>query len=253
MEAFLATLTALIASETAPVVAAFSGWLTTEILSLRKGRYKSLSHAVLVMLHNVSEKVLNEEDVQVMPVPVPVPVPKPQVVTSKVPYFSQNDNQDGQGYRECASSSVAMLLASKYPDKCSTDDAYVEELKQYGDTTSMSAHMHCLHEHYKVRATFTNTNDLENLQEAIKNGPVAVGLCHHGPLNKPDVKSGHWVVVKSLTKSVIVVNDPNGRYDWVNGVHDTGHSGENLNWPLSAFLSRWLVPPGKTGWMIQIS
>jgi hypothetical protein len=51
-----------------------------------------------------------------------------------VAWENQNDNASGTGYRECFSSSCAML--ARYWGKVSGDDAYNLIRARYGDTTS---------------------------------------------------------------------------------------------------------------------
>ncbi len=74
------------------------------------------------------------------------PDPKPPATEHSnplvVPYFSQNDNASGTGYRECFSSSCAMLAA--FWGKVSSDDAYNVIRAQYGDSTEAQAQLSAL-------------------------------------------------------------------------------------------------------------
>jgi GH24 family phage-related lysozyme (muramidase) len=54
-----------------------------------------------------------------------------------VPYEYQNDNASGTGYRECFSSSCAMI--AKYYGKVKSDDEYNKVRAKYGDTTDAQA------------------------------------------------------------------------------------------------------------------
>ena len=59
-----------------------------------------------------------------------------------VSYQSQNDNASGTGYRECFSSSMAMI--AMYWGKVQNDDEYNKLRSQYGDSTSAEAQLACL-------------------------------------------------------------------------------------------------------------
>ena len=59
-----------------------------------------------------------------------------------VPYQSQNDNASGTGYRECFSSSCAMV--AMYYGKIKNDDAYNEVRAKYGDSTDAQAQVRTL-------------------------------------------------------------------------------------------------------------
>ena len=60
----------------------------------------------------------------------------------KVPYQSQNDNASGTGYRECFSSSCAMV--AMYYGKIENDDAYNIHRAKYGDSTDAQAQVRAL-------------------------------------------------------------------------------------------------------------
>ena len=53
-----------------------------------------------------------------------------------VAWENQNDNASGTGYRECFSSSCAML--ARYWGKVANDDEYNAIRAKYGDTTSIT-------------------------------------------------------------------------------------------------------------------
>ena len=75
-----------------------------------------------------------------------------------VAWENQNDNASGTGYRECCSSSCAML--ARYWGKVASDDEYNAIRAKYGDR--------------------------ETLEEQINLGqPVAVGWLHHGSVSAP--------------------------------------------------------------------
>jgi hypothetical protein len=70
---------------------------------------------------------------------------KPKVTSSNpldVPYQSQNDNASGTGYRECFSSSCAMV--AMYYGKIENDDAYNLVRQKFGDSTDAQAQVRTL-------------------------------------------------------------------------------------------------------------
>ncbi|NDD46583.1 MAG: hypothetical protein EBZ24_14675, partial [Synechococcaceae bacterium WB9_4xB_025] len=90
-----------------------------------------------------------------------------------VKWQSQNDNKSGTGYRECFSSSCAML--ARYWGKVSGDDAYNVIRARYGDTTSAEAQLAALRS-LGLTANFATNGDRAALEAEIQAGrPVAVG------------------------------------------------------------------------------
>ena len=59
-----------------------------------------------------------------------------------VPYEYQLDNESGTGYRECFSSSCAMV--ARYYGKVKSDDDYNLVRALYGDSTDPQAHVRAL-------------------------------------------------------------------------------------------------------------
>ena len=64
--------------------------------------------------------------------------------TIHVPYQSQNDNLSGTGYRECFSSSMAMV--AMYWGRVDNDDEYNSIRAKHGDSTSAEAQIATLRE-----------------------------------------------------------------------------------------------------------
>ena len=79
--------------------------------------------------------------------PAPVVEPEPDISISlsnplDVPYEYQLDNHSGTGYRECFSSSCAMV--ARYYGKVKSDDDYNLVRALYGDSTDAQAHVRTL-------------------------------------------------------------------------------------------------------------
>jgi GH24 family phage-related lysozyme (muramidase) len=166
-----------------------------------------------------------------------------------VPYESQNDNKSGTGYRECFSSSCAMV--AKFYGKVASDDAYNIVRDKYGDTTDNQAQVKALRFLGLNARLVTNAGPI-NLEAEIRAGrPVAVGWLHKGPLAAP-TGGGHWSVVTGFNPSHWIVNDPNGEADLVNGGYTSNTNGKNQRYSRTAFNRRWMPDGMNTGWALLI-
>ena len=96
-----------------------------------------------------------------------------------VPYQSQLDNVSGTGYRECFSSSCAMV--AMFHGKIENDDKYNYVRQQYGDSTDAMAQESALR-HLGLDPRFRTNCTKETLIGEIDQGrPIAVGWLHYGP------------------------------------------------------------------------
>ena len=167
----------------------------------------------------------------------------------QVPYFSQNDNASGTGYRECFSSSCAMLAA--FYGKVKTDDEYNTIRAKYGDSTSAEAQLAALRS-LGLAAHFTTSGQRATLEEQINLGrPVAVGWLHHGSTSAPS-GGGHWTVVIGYTETVTIHNDPNGEADLIHGGYTANTNGASQQYSWKNWLPRWEVAGGD-GYMLYVS
>jgi GH24 family phage-related lysozyme (muramidase) len=174
---------------------------------------------------------------------------KPDRVELVVPYEYQNDNKSGTGYRECFSSSCAMV--AKFYGKVASDDAYNIIRARYGDTTDSQAQVKALRS-LGLNARFVTNAGPINLEVEICAGrPVAVGWLHKGPLAAP-TGGGHWSVVTGFNPSHWIVNDPNGEADLVNGGYTKNTNGKNQRYSRTAFNRRWMPDGINTGWALLI-
>jgi len=161
-----------------------------------------------------------------------------------VPYFSQRDNASGQGYRECFSSSCAMIAA--FYGKVKTDDEYNVIRSRFGDSTNSSAQIRAL-ESLGLKPVFNQGLRLADLQQEIKAGrPVGVGWLHHSNYHSPS-GGGHWSVVVGLSDGGTIQHDPYGMPDLVKGGHTSAQGGKYATFPNQYWLPRWEVKGGD-GW-----
>jgi len=180
--------------------------------------------------------------------PVTPPLQQDGVLLN-VPYEYQNDNTSGTGYRECFSSSCAMI--AKYYGKVTSDDAYNRIRAKYGDTTDAGAQVAAL-QSLGLKAQFIQNASVKLLEEELIAGrPVAVGWLHHGLACSP-TGGGHWTVAVGFTNTCIVHNDPNGTADMRSGGYEKLSGGKGVYYTRQNWLRRWLVDGPASGWAILV-
>lgn len=163
-----------------------------------------------------------------------------------VKWQSQLDNKSGTGYRECFSSSCAML--AMFWGKVVNDDAYNAIRAKYGDTTSAEAQLSALRS-LGLKANFHTSGTPKTLEQEIDAGrPVAVGWLHRGPVSAPS-GGGHWSVVIGYTEAAWIHNDPNGEALLVQGGYTKNTKGAGLVYSRKNWNPRWM-PGGSGGWYL---
>lgn len=163
-----------------------------------------------------------------------------------VRWQSQNDNASGTGYRECFSSSCAML--AMFWGKVVGDDAYNVIRQKYGDTTSAEAQLAALRS-LGLKADFHTDGNPKVLEQEIDAGrPVAVGWLHRGPAAAPS-GGGHWSVIIGYTDKAWIHNDPNGEASLVSGGYANTSKGAGVVYSRKNWNPRWM-PGGSGGWYL---
>ena len=181
------------------------------------------------------------------------PEPEPEVPDLsnplQVPYQSQRDNASGTGYRECFSSSCAMV--AMYWGKIENDDAYNKVREQFGDSTDAQAQVRALRS-LGLAAEFKTCGTVDDLKHQINVGrPTPVGWLHKGAL--PGTGGGHYCVIRGYDQSGFwYVNDPYGDCDLVNGGYPGSTNGDNLHYSFKNWNPRWEVDGPGTGWYVDI-
>lgn len=166
-----------------------------------------------------------------------------------VPYQSQNDNASGTGYRECFSSSMAMI--AMYWGKVQNDDEYNRIRSKYGDSTSAEAQLACLRS-LGLNPSFVTNASTQTLQNEIDNGrPVGVGWLHHGPYTAPS-GGGHWTVVIGYYDNGVIMNDPNGEANLTAGGYTNNLNGSSLKYSYKHWEPRWALPTKNDGWAMIV-
>ena len=166
-----------------------------------------------------------------------------------VPYQSQNDNLSGTGYRECFSSSCAMV--AMYYGKIKNDDEYNKVRQKYGDSTDAQAQLRALRS-LGLEANFITNGTTKDLKAAIDAGrPVPCGWLHYGSVNAPS-GGGHYSVVIGYTEDAWIMNDPNGDANLVDGGYTDNHNGDHLKYSFKNWNPRWIVEGEGSGWYMDI-
>jgi hypothetical protein len=167
----------------------------------------------------------------------------------QVKFQSQNDNLSGTGWRECFSSSMAMI--AMYWGKVKNDDEYNKIRARYGDTTDPNAQIKAL-ESLGLKPTYIQNGTVATLENEINEGrPVGVGWLHNGPVSRPS-GGGHWTVVIGHNSSHWIHNDPNGVADLVNGGYTNNWNGESVSYSRQNWNPRWLVYSQADGWAMLV-
>jgi GH24 family phage-related lysozyme (muramidase) len=174
---------------------------------------------------------------------------RPKAVLLDVPYFQQNDNKSGTGYRECFSSTCAMVAA--FWGEIGSDDEYNLIRKQFGDTTSDRAQIEALRSLGLFPRKVTNAAP-GFLEAEIRAGrPVAVGWLHKGPVTAP-AGGGHWSLVIGFDAEHWIHHDPNGEANMVNGGYVNHKGGRAVRYSRRNWERRWMVDGPSTGWALQV-
>lgn len=169
----------------------------------------------------------------------------------QVPYEYQNDNLSGTGYRECFSSSCAMI--AKFYGRVQSDDQYNKIRAKFGDSTDAGAQSRAL-ESLGLVAQLKQNGSAATLEKIIEEGrPIPVGWLHKGSVNSPS-GGGHWSVIIGYDKQSFVHNDPNGEADMVNGgyVSTRSHAGRGVVYSRTNWLHRWEVDGPGSGWYMDV-
>lgn len=163
-----------------------------------------------------------------------------------VKWQSQLDNKSGTGYRECFSSSCAML--AMFWGKVANDDEYNAIRARFGDTTSAQAQLAALRS-LGLKADFRTDGNPEALEHEIDCGrPVAVGWLHYGSSSAPK-GGGHWTVITGYTADAWIHNDPNGEAQLATGGYTHNTNGKGLSYSRKNWNPRWMVA-GTGGWYL---
>ena len=122
------------------------------------------------------------------------------------------------------------------------------EPRTSGDTTDAAAQIRALAS-YGIKARFTSEACFSTLEQQIAAGiPVPCGYLHRGPVSSP-AGSGHWLIVAGITPTHLIVHDPLGEADLVNGT-TLGGTARFCRYSRQNFGRRWMVEGDGSGWAV---
>ena len=166
-----------------------------------------------------------------------------------VPYQNQNDNASGTGYRECFSSSCAMV--AMYYGKIENDDAYNIVRARYGDSTDAQAQVRALRS-LGLEADFVTNATTDMLKAQIERGrPTPCGWLHHGSAAYPS-GGGHYSVVIGFDDTGWIQHDPNGEANLSSGGYLNQTNGKSQHYSYKNWNPRWIVEGEGSGWAMNI-
>ncbi len=165
------------------------------------------------------------------------------------PYQSQLDNASGEGYRECFSSSCAMV--AMYYGKIKDDDAYCAIRSQYGDSTDAQAQLRTLRA-LGLKANFITNGTYDDLKKQIQKGrPTPVGWLHKGSSSNP-TGGGHYSVILGNTDDSWILHDPYGEANVSAGGYCNHTKGKFIEYSYKNWNPRWAVEGDGSGWFVDI-
>lgn len=204
--------------------------------------------AVHMLYEQMPESLLQDDSAWVVQYRTKPPVTSSNPIEG-VPYQSQNDNASGTGYRECFSSSCAMV--AMFYGKIENDDAYNEVRARYGDSTDAQAQIHALRS-LGLNANFKTNATIADLEQQIDLGrPTPCGWLHKGTVSYP-TGGGHYSVVIGYNESSWIHHDPNGEANLVAGGYTSNLNGENMVYSRQNWNARWIVEGDGSGWLMDI-
>lgn len=180
--------------------------------------------------------------------------PHQQQKVIPVPYFCQLNMDDGSGWRDCFSTTAAMIAAwkGKVPPNTTGENQYNHIRQKHGDSTVAGAQIAALSDlgltaHYATNGTKAKL--IELLDQGI---PVGTGILHHGQASSP-TGGGHWMLIVAHDDQGVVALDPYGELNVVNGTWARqGSGGDHVHYSWKNWLPRWEVAGGD-GYMLWVA
>ena len=168
-----------------------------------------------------------------------------------VPYDCQLDNPSGDGWRECFSSSCAMV--AMFWGVIDHANEYHAVRPRFGDSTEPTSQIRALN-HFGLKAEFKQMGSKEKLKQQIDRGrPAPVGFLHHGSVSAP-TGGGHYVCCIGYDDTSFIFNDPYGELNTVAGGYPRtgGTYGKGIHYSYKNWVPRWSVANPNDGWGLDI-
>lgn len=168
------------------------------------------------------------------------------------PYYHQLSSDTGYGFRECFSAVAAMTAA--FYRRVNSFEAYNRIRQRLGSTTSVDVQVNALRI-LGIEAIFRKDGSFEDIENEIDFGrPVIVMYLHEGDLSKPQCLNegcGHVILVVGYNREELIIHDPMGTPDMINGGHIDHGRADYVRISRQAFKPRWEVEGTGTGWIIM--
>lgn len=181
---------------------------------------------------------------------------KPEIIPSDevlldVPFDCQLTNPSGDGWRECCSSSCAMMAKYHLPSLEIND--YHRRRPQFGDSTDPSAQIRCLNS-FGLAAKFSQVGSVEKLKDVLRSKlPAALGFLHHGTPQNPS-GGGHYLCAIGFDSEHLAAHDPYGEMSLTTGSYpNPGPGGKNVRYSWKNWAPRWSVSSDHDGWGILVT
>lgn len=169
------------------------------------------------------------------------------------PYYHQLSSKTGYGFRECFSAVSAM--AASFYGRVENFDVYNQIRHHLGDTTSIDVQLNAL-KSLGLKPEFRADGTLNDLEIEIDAGrPVIAMYLHRGSVTDPvcdDASCGHVILVVGYNRDELIIHDPFGVPDLVNGGHKNRKRADYVRISRQSFKPRWEVEGNGTGWMITL-
>ncbi|MEM1251512.1 MAG: C39 family peptidase [Cyanobacteria bacterium P01_H01_bin.21] len=184
------------------------------------------------------------------------PMAKPAKKGKKLPvmYFSQRDNA-AQAHRTCNTASCwmgALYMKTALWEACGEDENadlnfYLPKVETYGDTTDHGAQTRALSS-LGVQSEWHTTLSLDDVKKELNAGrPVVLGVLHKGHVSSPR-GGGHMILAVGYDDKGMVIHDPYGDMDLVNGGYPGSTDGSYRHYSYKNLGARFEVEGPGSGW-----
>lgn len=180
----------------------------------------------------------------------------PATLLLPVKYFTQRDSEvvargQNQAGRSCFSSCNAMIVEYLKPGTLpgtNGDDTYLRKVLSVGDSPDPAAQTLAMQKFYGIPYVHRTDVTFQMVKDHLwkKRIPVNIGILHHGPIGG-QLYGGHRILAIGYTPTGLIVHDPYGELDLVNGVY-IGDQGKQLTYSYQNLGPRFVGDSGREGW-----
>lgn len=138
-------------------------------------------------------------------------------------------------------------------EKCDKDENsdlnyYLPIVNKYGDTTNHDAQAKALKQ-LGIDSKWHKTLTLEDVKKEIdQKRPVVLGVLHRGSATNPIRYGGHMIVAVGYDKRGMLIHDPYGEMDLVNGGYPGSTNGAYVHYSYKNLRPRFEADGSGSGW-----